>query len=93
MAERTYLKDIPYWATCGKLAFQTRVTSQALVACNRHDRKAETALPPTKQYRLSSRLFVTMIAIKNDRGEDLGIVRNASVVVQSLDSEAESPLC
>ena len=91
MAGRAYLKDIPYWATCWKLAFQTNVTSQALVACNLHDRKAETALPPTKQYRLSSKLFVTMIDIKKKRAEDSRIVRNAFGVVwlvQTLGSEA-----
>jgi len=44
-----YLKVMPYWATLSKPDFQTRVTSQALVACRRHDRKAETAFPPTVQ--------------------------------------------
>ena len=40
--------DMPYCATDSKLDFQTSVTSQALVACNRHERNAETALPPTR---------------------------------------------
>ena len=44
---RTHLKEMPYCATASKPDFQTSVTSQALVADNRHDRKAETALPPT----------------------------------------------
>lgn len=42
-----YLNDMPYWATLSYPDFQTRVTSQAFVACSRHDKKAETALPPT----------------------------------------------
>jgi len=40
--------EMPYWATVSKPAFQTNVTSQAFVACRRHERKAETALPPTE---------------------------------------------
>jgi len=43
----TYRNEIPYCETVSKLDFQTSVTSQALVADNLHDRKAETALPPT----------------------------------------------
>ena len=50
----TYLKDMPYCDTCSKPVFQTRVTSQALVACNLHDRKAETGLPPTVTTFISS---------------------------------------
>lgn len=45
-----YLNEMPYWATLSKPDFHTRVTSQAFVACNRHDKKAETALPPTGGY-------------------------------------------
>lgn len=44
---RAYLKEMPYWATLSKPDFHTRVTSQALVAWRRHERKAETAFPPT----------------------------------------------
>jgi hypothetical protein len=43
----SYLNEMPYCDTVSKPFFQTRVTSQALVAERRHDRKAETALPPT----------------------------------------------
>jgi hypothetical protein len=43
----TYLNEMPYCDTISKPLFQTRVTSQALVAERRHERKAETALPPT----------------------------------------------
>lgn len=43
-----YLNEMPYWATLSKPLFQTRVTSQAFVACSRQERKAETALPPTR---------------------------------------------
>jgi hypothetical protein len=42
-----YLKEMPYWATLSYPDFHTSVTSQAFVACSRHDKKAETALPPT----------------------------------------------
>ena len=49
----TYLNEMPYWATCSKPDFQTRVTSQALVAWSLHDRKAETGFPPTEQTFIS----------------------------------------
>lgn len=49
-----YLNEMPYCATCSYPDFQTRVTSQALVACNLHDRKAETAFPPTRTIFISS---------------------------------------
>lgn len=52
MSVLTYLNDIPYWATLSKPDFQTRVTSQAFVAWRRHERKAETALPPTARCQL-----------------------------------------
>jgi len=42
-----YLNEMPYCDTVSKPLFQTSVTSQALVAERRHDKKAETALPPT----------------------------------------------
>lgn len=38
---------MPYCATASKPLFHTNVTSQALVADNLQERKAETALPPT----------------------------------------------
>lgn len=44
-----YLNEMPYCDTASKPLFQTRVTSQALVAERRQERKAETALPPTAQ--------------------------------------------
>ena len=47
VSRAAYLNDMPYWATLSKPDFQTRVTSQAFVACRRQERKAETALPPT----------------------------------------------
>ena len=43
----TYLKEMPYCETLSKPLFHTSVTSQALVADRRQERKAETALPPT----------------------------------------------
>ena len=43
----SYLKETPYCATLSKPDFQTRVTSHALVAESRHERKAEMAFPPT----------------------------------------------
>lgn len=52
--DSTYLNEMPYCATCSNPDFQTRVTSQALVACNLHERKAETALPPTIRIFISS---------------------------------------
>lgn len=54
----TYLKETPYCETASKPDFQTRVTSQEVVACNRHDRKAEMALPPTAQTCFSSQLMM-----------------------------------
>jgi hypothetical protein len=45
----SYLNEMPYCETLSKPLFHTSVTSQALVADNRHERKAETALPPTRQ--------------------------------------------
>ena len=44
-----YLNDIPYCDTASKPDFQTSVTSQAFVACSRHERNADTAFPPTTQ--------------------------------------------
>jgi hypothetical protein len=44
---KTYRNEIPYCDTMSKLDFHTSVTSQAFVADSLHDRKAETALPPT----------------------------------------------
>jgi hypothetical protein len=43
----TYLNETPYCDTASKPDFQTKVTSQEVVACSRHERKAEIALPPT----------------------------------------------
>lgn len=43
----SYLNDMPYWWTFSKPFFHTNVTSHAWVAERRHERKAETALPPT----------------------------------------------
>lgn len=43
----SYRNEMPNEFTLSKPFFQTRVTSQALVACNRHERNADTALPPT----------------------------------------------
>lgn len=54
LQDPTYLNEMPYCATCSYPDFQTRVTSQALVACNLHDRKAETAFPPTRIIFISS---------------------------------------
>src|SRR5580704_17180879 len=48
MTGSTHLIEMPYWATVSKPAFHTSVTSQAFVACRRHERKAETAFPPTE---------------------------------------------
>ena len=42
-----YRNEMPYCDTASKPDFQTKVTSQALVAWSRQDKKAETALPPT----------------------------------------------
>ena len=47
LKSNAYLNDMPYCETDSKPDFQTRVTSQAFVACNRHDKNAETAFPPT----------------------------------------------
>lgn len=54
-AKWTYLNVMPYCATCSYPDFQTSVTSQALVACRRHVKKAETGLPPTTDTRISSK--------------------------------------
>ena len=43
-----YLNEMPYCETVSKPLFHTSVTSQALVADNRQERKAETELPPTR---------------------------------------------
>ena len=53
----SYLNDIPYCDTASKPDFQTRVTSQALVACSLQERNAETALPPTTIQRVSFKCF------------------------------------
>lgn len=45
--------EMPYCDTASKPDFQTSVTSQALVACNLQERKAETAFPPTARNRVS----------------------------------------
>lgn len=51
--EGTYLNETPYCDTGSKLDFQTRVTSQEVVACNLQEMKAEIALLPTKHHRVS----------------------------------------
>jgi len=56
----THLKEMPYWATWSKPDFHTRVTSQALVAWSRHDRKADTAFPPTEATFISSKSSMVM---------------------------------
>ena len=56
-----YLNEIPYCETESNPDFQTNVTSQALVACSRHERKADTALPPTTQYLLALRTMATWV--------------------------------
>lgn len=50
----TYFMEIPYWETCSYPDFQTSVTSQALVAWRRQERKADTAFPPTEHTLISS---------------------------------------
>ena len=49
VSQSSYLNEMPYCETPSKPLFHTSVTSQAFVADNRHERKAETALPPTTQ--------------------------------------------
>lgn len=50
----SYFMEMPYWDTCSYPDFHTSVTSQALVAWSRHERKAETAFPPTEHTLISS---------------------------------------
>jgi len=45
-----YLKDMPYCETDSKPLFHTSVTSQALVADKRQERKADTEFPPTTNH-------------------------------------------
>lgn len=54
MGSLPYLNEMPYCETASKLLFQTSVTSHALVADKRQERKAETAFPPTTHTRVSS---------------------------------------
>jgi hypothetical protein len=44
---------MPYWATASYPDFHTKVTSHAFVACNRHDKNADTAFPPTGTHQLA----------------------------------------
>jgi hypothetical protein len=53
--ESTYLNEMPYWATLSNPFFHTSVTSQALVACSRHDKNADVPLPPTVDCEVSKR--------------------------------------
>lgn len=48
-----YRNEIPYCETDSKPFFQTKVTSQAFVACSLQERNAETALPPTMHGTIS----------------------------------------
>ena len=68
----SYRKDIPYWLTLSKPDFQTRVTSQALVACRRHDKKAETAFPPTVGIELARTWAGGWCLTKDSRDLELG---------------------
>lgn len=52
-----HLNERPYCDTFSKPFFQTRVTSQALVAESLHDMKAETAFPPTTRTLVSCCLW------------------------------------
>jgi hypothetical protein len=62
---------MPYWWTASKPDFHTRVTSQAFVAWSRHERKAETAFPPTIHVFISGLLSIVMSAAgeRRRRGE------------------------
>lgn len=54
----SYRNDIPYCDTESNPDFQTSVTSHAFVACSLHERKAETAFPPTIELDVSLLLLV-----------------------------------
>lgn len=55
--------EMPYWDTCSYPDFQTSVTSQALVAWSRHERKADTVFPPTEHTLISSLSSVTPVIV------------------------------
>ena len=57
---------MPYCDTCSKPDFQTSVTSHAFVACSLHERKAETAFPPTAHTEINGE----SIDSGSDSGED-----------------------
>lgn len=61
---------MPYCATESKPDFHTKVTSQALVACSLHDRKADTALPPTTHEVIS---FGAMMVTPEGTGMNDGV--------------------
>lgn len=63
MGAGLYLKETPYCETASKPLFHTSVTSQALVADRRHDRKAETALPPTIRQWFVSLLCLRLLLL------------------------------
>jgi hypothetical protein len=79
IGRETYRNEMPYWCTCSKPFFHTSVTSQAWVADRRHDKKAETALPPTVESQTCVYPGVnsdTPDRMRN-RGVDGGIAREA----------------
>ena len=68
----TYLNEMPYWATLSNPDFHTSVTSQALVAWRRHDRNAETALPPTIHTQVSTDSLNVQDVMDIEGGRDVG---------------------
>lgn len=77
----TYLNDTPYWLTASYPLFHTSVTSQALVADKRQDKKAETALPPTTSTRVVSLLIRLLLYISAAREEGEGASRGDAGVM------------
>ena len=64
---------MPYCETASKPDFHTSVTSQAFVACRRQERKAETALPPTRARRQQNSALVPGLAsIARETSEAVG---------------------
>ena len=71
----SYLNEMPYCATVSKPLFHTSVTSQALVADRRHERKADTELPPTR-----IALVFSFAILTRRTGEAMVMERSAACV-------------
>ena len=88
MLAAPYLNEMPYCETVSKPLFHTSVTSQALVADSRHERKAETELPPTIHD-----FFVSFAILARRVCDSIVMARNAVPCAVFFETSLKSGYC